>query len=151
MTLSAENDFPRRVLFPIGRFFSTLRQGTVSREQRRAIHTALGIYEPQITHNLHLETPIPEREAESVEGKCGVDLRLQPKEADQFRRGELGDIRKSGGNIESYLLQLPMSAKQSIYGSLLEPKPGIDPNSPFLVVEASKDLIDGHVGLFNPG
>jgi len=149
MTLSAENDGPRRSLFPLGRFFSTVHQGTTSPEQRRQIRTALGVYEPQITHDLKFTAPISKSGGRAAQEKCG-DLDLLPEEAAELKLGDIGDIRKGGeAAMKRVLPLLEMAGHRSIYGSELDPRPGVDHNSPFLVVKVSKDVIDGHSGFFN--
>ena len=54
LTMSADNDFPRRRLFPFGRRVSRLFRASLKGEEADEWTQALGMYEPQKTHVLEV-------------------------------------------------------------------------------------------------
>lgn len=56
LTISADNDFPRRRLFPAGRLVSRLFRASLQTAQVEEWSQALGMYEPQQTHHFSVTT-----------------------------------------------------------------------------------------------
>lgn len=154
MTLSAENDKPRKTLFPLGRFFSTRSQAARDPQQQRAISSALGVYAPQQTHILEVESPPagarlelpgPKSGTAAAESSCTCEADLALTDEERARAAEL-----PAPDLDPRTLQLALP-KQPIGTLLLQPKPGkkVDPNLPFLVAETSKFVINGHNRFFD--
>src|SRR5262249_44093594 len=139
-------------VFPIGRFLSTTQQAVRNTEQKEEILRAFGVYKPQQTHTL---TPVPGAAgtASSVNGKkasgepvntcaCESDFDLTPEEVAQL--SERPPLRKlDPRDIHLAEPSLPIA------GLELRPKQPIPHDLPFLVVDTSKSIIDGHNGFFN--
>jgi pimeloyl-ACP methyl ester carboxylesterase len=152
MTLSAENDGPRKRVFPLGRFFSTTQQAVRNTEQRKQIRRAFGVYEPQHTHTLApvpgLVGPAPAAKKVKAAGKsgetcvCEEDFDLTTEEITRLlvhpslRRPDPREIHLAEPSLP-------------IAGLELKPKQPIPHDLPFLVVDTSKSVIDGHNGFFN--
>jgi hypothetical protein len=123
--LSAENDLPRLFWFKIARRLDP-RYPAVPEEQREMWRLALGVYEPQQTHTIKphgdLTTKWSFNPQAYIRDACGIvnfDLTTAPS----FMAGERG------------LDLLPLEGRHNPY-------------SPFLVATASKDVVYGHVKIW---
>jgi hypothetical protein len=150
LTLSAENDGPRKTVFPIGRFFSLLSQGIASREQGEAVRVALGNDSSQVTHFLKLDPSADWQGPDPASDGCGSGVELDARQREAFSAGNLGNRLPTASDLRGALIATKLAGEVHLYGTVLTPKPGVDPDLPFLVVQVSKHIINGHNGFFNP-
>jgi hypothetical protein len=120
--VSSENDTARSIAFPVSRWFSLpFRPIFRSDEQADLFNNALGEYKPQVTHRL---APAP----------SGSTSTLCPQ-GDQtcLAKEDLSaTVRASGAELS------PLKNTQHIA------------HSPVIVADTSKDIVDGHNGIFLP-
>lgn len=120
--VSSENDTARAIAFPVSRWFSLpFRPLFRSDEQAALFNSALGEYRPQVTHRL---APAPSGSAPTL---CPQgDTRCLARE-------DLSATLRTAG-VELSPLK---TAKHMAY-------------SPVIVADTSRDIVDGHNGIFLP-
>jgi len=105
----------------------------------------------QVTHSLTLD-PSPDWQGPdpATEG-CSSGLELTARQKQAFSVGNQGKrAPETASGWREALRDTKLAGEVRLYGTVLTPKPGIDPDLPFLVVRASKQIINGHNGFFNP-
>jgi len=119
LTVSAENDRARSFWFPLGRYIDQIsRPSFQSDEEAELWSTALGEYTPHLTHTMK---PFPH----------GQDTISDPVN---------GDCTNS---------KVDFTARLILNETELTPINGChQPYSPVVIASASKDLVDGHNGIF---
>lgn len=128
MTVSAENDDVRKVWFGIGQGLATVARATHGKREH-ALRKALGVDDSQVTHCLEKTCP----------GLRHCALAPSPPIPPEPDLKHPGEIQLAATN---YFRQA---------SSMLYPLPGHDDgNNPFLVVRATKDVVNGHGGVFDP-
>jgi len=119
MTISSEGDWPNRRFFPFGRTLGVRHEPYGTPEQYRAKTRSHGNYAPHLTHCLFVTGGVP------CKGLPPPPPSIGPQNFD---------------------LRLANAAR---YGATsLYPLAPIDPNNPFLVVKATRDVIPGHNDMF---
>ena len=148
---SSETDLPNRRYFPIGQRFGTMLQKTRDAEQRRALITAVGQYDPFVTHHLRRED-LPAGDASHVAGdfdirKCVANMPAIPMASDLtalLAKPVADDERDEGWGSE------PCVAERHIGPLLLTCGPNVQRGNPFWVVRVSANVLHQHNGFFNP-
>jgi len=149
---SSETVFPNSRYFPIAQRFGTLLQKTRDREQRRALITAIGNYEPFITHHLRRGDLPPDDQSEvpadfditdcvaqmpQIPRAPNLELLLEKPRVDEGERDE-------GWGSE------PCVAERNIGPLLLTCGPSVQRGNPFWVVRVAPNVLHQHNGFFNP-
>lgn len=149
---SSETDLPNLRYFPFGQRFGTMLQKTRDEEQRRALMSAIGQYEPFITHHLR-RADLPAGDRSEVPSDVDItncvanmpeiptvpDLRVlleKPRPAD--------DDRGEGWGAQ------PCIAERRIGPLLLSCGPNVQRGNPFWVIRAAPNVMNQHNGFFNP-
>ncbi|HWD18744.1 MAG TPA: hypothetical protein VHB20_05650 [Verrucomicrobiae bacterium] len=128
---SSSNDVPNRCFFPIGRHLSELFDKYHTPAERRANLTALGFYEPFITHSLLL-TNLNARALEAA-ASTNENVNLQTQRAAAERVAELKTH--------------PPPGDDGTYGflhTLLTRRPGCSARDPVFVVAVDQRIIASH-------
>lgn len=154
---SAQNDWPNKWMFPIGRFLSTTFQATSEAKQRAARTRALGRYTPQITHHLELKRrPVihpPSSSAEKdIPDKNGSNPFAQKADGCDLPWSSPNDVDSLELAIKADSLNADPTAGWTINGKRIQPA-GKDhqPYAPVMVVQSrSTEIIDNHNGFFTP-
>jgi hypothetical protein len=143
VAIASETDRPNRMWFPLGRRLDTLFQKTGERSSRAEIVTAVGNYEPFWTHRLTAREPPPKAaEVVSRSSRCSCELPLDS--IDEAEAKYLGSL-VSGGAVRADASAGVVTPYGRAVLTTLKP---IDPNSPFWVVRASNEVVQGHNGIF---
>ena len=158
--ISSETDTATKTAFPIGRSFSTLFQRTRSAEQKQALKTTLGNYEPYRTHTAR------QLSAEAARGERSQFL----PDVIEFTQGEARGARDclcryidtqilSDRDIQLYAERLAVDRRatrrrlgeRQEYGGVEMQRVNADipPYLPFLVVGATDDIVTQHNGIYN--
>ena len=148
----SESDLPNLLYFPIGQRFGTMLQKTRDREQRRALITAIGNYEPFVTHHLR-RGDLPPDDGSQVAGdfdikNCVANMPEIPAAPDLAALLEkprpAGDERDEGWGSQ------PCVAERHIGPLLLTCGPNVQRGNPFWVVRVAPNVLHQHNGFFNP-
>jgi hypothetical protein len=137
IAIGAANDWATRYVFPIARTFDTAFQVPRSWAQRRFMLHTIGNMQQLQTHELTAPSlkGIPARKQNKYSGKT-PDAR---QEDEDFRK--FNTEWRPGG-----ILRAGWTRKYSS-GVVLSQVQG-DPNTPFWIVRATPEVIDGHGGIF---
>jgi hypothetical protein len=153
----SETDGPNRRWFPIGRGLDTLFQRTGPRSERSLLTTAVGNYEPFVTHRLEAVRPEAADGPAAAKGfgdvtACSCRLPVVPLPEEELRllrsfiarerRGALTEDPGFGAEPDR------CAAGLDIGRARLTCRAGLEPNRPFWVVRATDDVIQGHSGIF---
>jgi hypothetical protein len=149
---SSETDLPNRRYFPIAQRFGTMLQKTRDDEQRRALITAIGQYEPFITHHLRRgDLPADDRSEVPSDfdiANCVANMPQIPPVSDLAalfaKRRTADDERDEGWGSE------PCTAERHVGPLLLTCGPNVQRGNPFWVVRAAPNVLHQHNGFFNP-
>ncbi|MEO8433185.1 MAG: hypothetical protein ABI592_16905 [Acidobacteriota bacterium] len=150
--IGSETDMPNRTWFPLGRMVETVFERTSGREERRAIRTAVGNYEPFFGYRLTSTMPaarsrhvLPDVLGEFRES-CACSLPLEPAEEEELRR--IAHVIGRFGREDD--AEAPRACPGvTRYGRAnLACGPGTSPANPFWLVRASDDVVHGHSGFF---
>jgi len=149
---SSETDSATATWFPLGQWLTNLFEKTRDAEQRRALMTSIGNYQPFVTHRL-CRADLPPGADERVDGyihvkNCMCDL------PDLFPASDLArfiarpspnaDERDEGWGSQ------PCAAEQRFGPLLLTCDPKVHRGNPFWVVRVSSNVLHEHDGAFNP-
>jgi hypothetical protein len=146
LTVSAENDFARRLWFRVGQGLAVAGRATADEDEERSLNLAFGVYDLQVSHCLEgadLEQPTASR-------TCGLKPKVAPGCPESL---SIADIEKKPRMFhpaadQLYLGGLPGQGNENPGACLYPVSPSFDLNNPFLVVRATKNVLDGHGGLF---
>jgi pimeloyl-ACP methyl ester carboxylesterase len=145
MTIGAQNDTATGVAFPIGQFFPTLLQNFKPHsDERRMNKTALGHYTPYFDYQLTGIVGTNSSSASASDRKHN-EIHIRRKENARPRiTGTAMDILYVG--IGEQLNSITNRQWNLVlYPGKKEPPP---PRSPFLVISATKDIVDNHTGIW---
>lgn len=148
---SSETDLPNRRYFPIAQRFGTMLQNTRDEEQRRALITSIGNYEPFVTHHLR-RGDLPEDDRSEVPSdfditNCVAKIPPIPPAANltQLLAKPVDDgARDEGWGAE------PCVAERHLGPLLLTCGPNVQRGNPFWVVRVAPNVLHQHNGFFNP-
>lgn len=133
MTVASEADKAVGVAFPAARWVAALLHPRIAFSSARRL--GMGHYLPHVTHTLDYTAP-EVKDVPKVTCGCTKNFELadlnDEKQLDLYARG---DQTFAGGAMKFQLVRDP--AKW-------------DPRSPFLVVRATKNVIDSHSDIYNP-
>src|SRR5262249_27296308 len=149
-------DGPNQTWFRIGRGLDVLFERTGPRSSRTLLTTAVGNYEPFVTH--HLEAAAAARaETKSIASGfgdvsgCSCRLPLTELPEEELRRLRLFISRERSGS----LTEGPGASESGSCASGLNVgrarlicRPDLEPYRPFWVVRATDAVIQGHSGFF---
>jgi hypothetical protein len=149
---SSETDLPNRRYFPIGQRFGTMLQKTRDEEQRQALITAIGQYEPFVTHHLRRgDLPADDRSQVPSDfdiDHCVANMPEIPAAPDLAtlveKRRPADDERDEGWGSQ------PCVAERHIGPLLLTCGPNVQRGNPFWVVRVAPNVLHQHNGFFNP-
>ena len=148
---SSETDIPNKRYFPIAQRFGTMLQRTRDVEQRRALITAIGHYQPFITHHLR-RADLPAGDQSHV--PSNVDISNCVSEMPQLPPGpavdELLGKPAAGEAVEEGWGAQPCVAERRIGPLLLTCGPNVQRGNPFWVVQVAPNVLHQHNGFFNP-
>ncbi len=149
---SSETDFPIGRYFPIAQRFGSMFQKTRDREQRRALNTSIGHYEPFVTHHLRRgDLPLDDRsevpsdfditncvaKMPQIPPAANLGALFEKRPVDQSKRDE-----GWGGE--------PCVAERHLGPLLLTCGPNVQRGNPFWVVRVAPNVLHQHNGFFNP-
>lgn len=164
MIVSSEADSANRRLFPLGRFLSVLHEPFGSRGQFSQKLKGMGWYRPQLTHCLALDGgPGCDGAAKQVV-KFDMTRVATPvarpatpshcPEADAITLDVDLAKRFAGVWTEEFLLQperIQLAGDFAAAGArFYRTEPALDPNNPFVVVKATREISGDHNDMFNP-
>jgi hypothetical protein len=148
---SSETDLPTNRYFPIAQRFGTMLQKTRDEQQRRALITSIGHYEPFITHHLRRGDLPPDDRSEVPSDfditNCVAKIPQIPPAANLTalfeKRVDEGE-RDEGWGAE------PCVAERHLGPLLLTCGPNVQRGNPFWVVKVAPNVLHQHNGFFNP-
>jgi|GEM_PF-1148466 len=164
MIVSSEADWPNHRLFPFGRFLSVLHEPFGNGPQFSQKLNAMGWYKAQLTHCLALDGgPGCDGAAPKV---VKFDMTKEPT-ADAHRPGsstcpeadaitlDVGQAKRFAGVwTEEFLLhpeRIQLASDFAAAGArFYRTEPALDPNNPFVVVKATREVSGDHNDMFNP-
>jgi hypothetical protein len=155
LVLSAENDLPRLFWFKIARGLDLrISVPQDQRDQREMWRLALGVYEPQQTHavELHQTHPVKPHEdqthtVEPHEDRTTFNPQFYTDDPCEIVNYDL--TKRPSLFISDEQPAVDDRDDEDLTGAELRPLEGRHkPYSPFLVATASKDVVDGHVGIW---
>jgi hypothetical protein len=156
IVVEGESDTPNRTWFRIGRGLDVLFERTGPRSSRTLLTTAVGNYEPFVTHRLEALTTSSGDTTPTTAGfgaVSGCDCRLALTglpEAEMARLRSFISCERSGMLSEDRSLPEPSScaAGLDMGRARLTCRAGLDPARPFWVVRATDAVVQGHSGIF---
>ena len=149
---SSETDLPSKRYFPIAQRWGTMLQKTRDDEQRRALITAIGQYQPFVTHHLR-RADLPGGDRSHVPSdfniaNCVCDmppLPAAPEVGELLAKPEaVHDASDEGWGAK------PCIAERHIGPLLLTCGPNVQRGNPFWVVQVAPNVLHQHNGFFNP-
>jgi hypothetical protein len=153
----AHNDTPRRLAFPVGRFFTTLFSPTGEKGDRERDLVALGRYSPQSTHRLSLFSTatglIETEEDKAKERKTDNPFDLPGGDCGLSSAGSTYGNDDLADSVAKNPTGTDISAEWRINGKHIEPinRETRQPYAPFVVVRSTeRQIINGHNGFFQP-
>ena len=149
---SSETDLPNIRYFPIGQRFGTMLQKTRDEEQRRALITAIGQYEPFVTHHLRRGDLPPDDRSEVPSDfditSCVAKMPQIPPAANL--KALLEKTRVVEGERDEGWGSEPCVAERHLGPLLLTCGPNVQRGNPFWVVRVAPNVLHQHNGFFNP-
>jgi pimeloyl-ACP methyl ester carboxylesterase len=148
---SSETDLPTSRYFPIAQRFGTMLQETRDEEQRRALITSIGQYEPFVTHHLRRGDLPPDDRSEVPSDyditNCVAKMPQIPPAANLTA---LFEKRVDGGERDEGWGAEPCVAERHLGPLLLTCGPNVQRGNPFWVVRVAPNVLHQHNGFFNP-
>ena len=148
---SSETDLPNSRYFPIGPRFGTMLQKTRDEEQRRALITSIGHYEPFVTHHLR-RGDLPANDRSEV--PSGFDITdcvaKMPQIPPAANVEALFEKRSDEGERDEGWGSEPCVAERHLGPLLLTCGPNVQRGNPFWVVRVAPNVLHQHDGFFNP-
>jgi len=148
---SSETDLPTNRYFPIAQRFGTMLQKTRDDEQRRALITSIGHYEPFITHHLRRGDLPPDDRSEVPSDfditNCVAKIPQIPPAANLTA---LFEKRVDGGERDAGWGAEPCVPERHLGPLLLTCGPNVQRGNPFWVVRVAPNVLHQHNGFFNP-
>jgi hypothetical protein len=142
---TSKGDWATHYFFPLGRFFSTMFEKNRNPEQKQANRTAVGWFEPFVTHDLIYNT--------NAEALAGGNSTFNP----QTKQHELHGPDQLLASINNVHVQRqkwhPNNTKAATYyfdDSILKPRTNFRPGDPFLIVSVDKKIMKDHDDITNP-
>ena len=160
ITLASETDTPNRTWFKLGRTLDTLSQKGGARLPPGSIVTAVGSYDPYITHRLRMaesaHVPRPKSDVIGSVKDCSCDVSLAPRDEGEMRRLTsilASSFERTAPQAEGSGEHPHGACSQGIaYGrTVLTCGESTNPLNPFWVVRASDEVIHGHSAFFTTG
>jgi pimeloyl-ACP methyl ester carboxylesterase len=149
VVVGSESDSANRVWFPFGRTLETLFARTGSRSDRALLTTAVGRYDPFVTHRLEAtETSASGTPTQRVDD-CACQLPIGELAADESRR--IGDFFRTHHFASAWnddRIRAECAAGVSLGSARLTCLPGATPTAPVWCVRATDDVVHGHSGFF---
>ena len=149
---SSETDLPTSRYFPIGQRFGTMLQKTRDEEQRRALITSIGHYEPFVTHHLRRGDLPPDDRSEVPSDfditNCVAKMPQIPPAANLGALFEKQHVDQ-GERDEGWGAE-PCVAERHLGPLLLTCGPNVQRGNPFWVVRVAPNVLHQHNGFFNP-
>ena len=153
--VESETDMPNQMWFPLGRGLDALFQRTGPRSARALLRTAVGNYEPFVTHRLEAR-PLPGDASPAARGfgtvsdcACRLPLGEVPEDESLLLRSFVASERSGALARERFALASGSCTSGLDFGrARLTCRPGVDPSRPFWVVRATSDVVRGHSGFF---
>jgi hypothetical protein len=149
LTLSSAADWPNKTMFPIGQSIAFAQKSARSREQWQGMIQTLGTFQPNQTHHLLPIGDPPPKKAPKAKCLCdaGISAYGDALLESLFTRALAGD---NADFVTPLADPNSLAGRREFLYSHLEPVQDVDPNGPFLMVQAHKDVIGGHSDIFNP-
>ncbi len=148
---SSETDLPTSRYFPIGQRFGTLLQKTRDEEQRRALITSIGNYEPFITHHLRRgDLPPDDRSKVPSDFDIADCVAKMPQIPPASNLYALFEKRVDGVERDEGWGAEPCVTEQHLGPLLLTCGPNVQRGNPFWVVRVAPNVLHQHNGFFNP-
>jgi hypothetical protein len=139
---TSKSDDATKIAFPLGRYFSTLFEKYKDDFQKKANVTAVGHFQPFITHDLIDTTAEATSRVKNGDNKTDEVAGETEGETDQVLalRAQVRASRKA---------RVEESANEEFHfnGSDLRPRPGHDPQFPLYVVSVDPRIIPDHNGI----
>jgi len=154
--VESETDTPNRTWFRIGRGFDVLFERTGPRSSRTLLTTAVGNYEPFVTHHLEIAAATT-ADAKTVTtgfgdvSACSCRLPLTQLSEEELRRVRSFISRERSGALTREPSVPESSSCESgldLGRARLTCRPNLQPFRPFWVVRATDDVVRGHSGIF---
>ena len=131
VSITAENDWATGLAFPAGAWVASLWEHTRTKKERQALIRTMGHIDWMQTHTVTAEAASPDA-ASTWTAPAADHILLQERVAP---------------DTQSYEARTPGWTRHFEGGAVLT-HTGPDPNTPFWVVTASKEVINGHNGIF---
>src|SRR5215510_12034588 len=154
VVFDAQNDFPRRWFFPLGRYITTAFSPGAEPHDRERDRVVLGRYSPQITHRLSLD-PNPGFAADRFPRPKGSEDNPFDLESGDCGRGfveDSGQTDQLSKAVETNPLATDVTAEWHIAGKHIAHISDTRQRYATVIVVRSteKHIINGHNGFFQP-
>jgi hypothetical protein len=148
---SSETDLPNGRYFPIGQRFGTMLQKTRDEEQRRALVTSIGHYDPFVTHHLR-RGDLPPDDRSHVPNDFDITdcVAKMPQIPPAANLEALFEKRSDEGERDEGWGSEPCVAERHLGPLLLTCGPNVNRGNPFWVVRVAPNVLHQHNGFFNP-
>jgi len=149
VVIGSENDTPNRVWFRTGRWVQTFMQSTGPRSGGPLLTTAVGSYDPFITHRVESVAPSRAPAPRTHVSDCACELpigELSPEESRMI--GDFLRTRRFASPWGSEDVCEECEGGLTLGTARLTCLPGIIPTRPVWGVRATDDVVDGHSGFF---
>jgi len=153
--VESETDGPNQTWFRIGRGLDVLFERTGPRSSRTLLTTAVGNYEPFVTHHLEAAAAATAETKSIASGfgdVSGCSCRLPVTELPEAELQRLRSFisRERSGALTGPSASEPDSCTSglNVGRARLTCRPDLEPSRPFWVVRATDAVIQGHSGFF---
>ena len=150
LVLASETDTDTRTLFKVGRVLSTLFQRTGPRSPRAGLVTAIGNYEPFVTHRAALhENARGDQSVSALPNVSGCRCDLSMPEISGEALDRIVEVMRDGqAALRAAPAQTLCPGRERLGTVDLSCSVTRPPGLPFWVVRASNEVISGHSGFF---
>ena len=149
VVLGSENDTPNRVWFRSGRWAQTFLQSTGPRSGGPLLTTAVGSYDPFITHRVEAIAPPDAHAPRAHVSDCACELPIGELSAEESQMiGDFLRTRRFASPWGSDEVCAACEGGLTLGTARVTCQPGIIPTRPVWSVRATDDVVDGHSGFF---
>ena len=148
VVIGSENDIPSRVWFRTGRWAQTFMQSAGPRSEGHLLTTAVGSYDPFLTHRVEAVVPTEAREKAHV-ADCACELPIGDLSAEESQRiGDFLRTRRFASPWGSEEVCEECEGGLALGTARLTCLQAVMPTRPVWSVRATDDVVDGHSGFF---
>jgi len=157
VVLGSETDSATGTFFPVGQTVATLFERTRDREQRRALRTAVGNYEPFVSYRLAARSPAaveggPEPKVDDCRCRLPYEPLTSVEKAEIERGTRTGDAGRAakGGVVDVSRDGTPCEPSRTYGQTVLSCVKPVLRGNPIRVIRAAPEVLHEHGGFYNP-